>query len=55
MAIAAAMPAEERMKPVDIFHIGPQKTATTWVYRCMSEHPELAGPPRDTIHYFDMY
>jgi hypothetical protein len=43
------------MRPVDIFHIGPQKTATTWVYRCMSEHPELAGPPRDTIHYFDMY
>jgi len=43
------------MRPVDIFHIGPQKTATTWIYRCMLEHPELAGPPKDTIHYFDMF
>ena len=43
------------MKPVEIFHIGPQKTATTWIYRCMCEHPEVACPPRDTIHYFDMH
>lgn len=43
------------MKPVDIFHIGPQKSATTWVYRCLKEHPEVACPPDDTIHYFDIY
>ena len=43
------------MKPVDIFHIGPQKTGTTWIYRCSREHPEIAVPPKDSIHYFDMF
>jgi len=43
------------MKPVDIFHIGPQKSGTTWVYRCLREHPEIACPPDDSIHYFDMF
>ena len=43
------------MKPVELFHIGPQKAASTWVYRCLLEHPEIACPPRDTIHYFDMF
>jgi len=43
------------MKPVDIFHIGPQKAATTWVYKCLSEHPEVMCPPGDTIHYFDIH
>jgi hypothetical protein len=43
------------MKPVDIFHIGPQKSGTTWIYRCLKEHPEIACPPSDSIHYFDMF
>jgi len=43
------------MKPVDIFHIGPQKSGTTWVYRCLREHPEIACPPTDAVHYFDMF
>jgi hypothetical protein len=43
------------MRPVELFHIGPQKAATTWVYRCLLEHPEVACPPRATIHYFDMF
>jgi hypothetical protein len=43
------------MKPVDIFHIGPQKSGTTWIYRCLTEHPEIACPPSDSIHYFDMF
>ncbi len=43
------------MRPVDLFHIGPQKAATTWVYRCLAEHPQVAAPERDTIHYFDMF
>jgi hypothetical protein len=43
------------MRPVDIFHIGPQKSGTTWVYRCLKEHPEIACPPKDSIHYFDMF
>ena len=43
------------MKPVEIFHVGPQKSATTWVYRCLKEHPQIACPPSDTIHYFDIF
>ena len=43
------------MKPVELFHIGPQKAASTWVYRSLREHPQIACPPRDTIHYFDMF
>lgn len=43
------------MKPVECFHIGPQKAATTWVYQCLAEHPEIACPPEDTIHYFDIF
>jgi hypothetical protein len=43
------------VKPVELFHIGPQKTATTWVYRCLQEHPQVAVPPKDSIHYFDMF
>jgi len=43
------------MKPVDLFHVGPQKAGTTWVYECLREHPRIALPARDTIHYFDMH
>ena len=43
------------MKPVDVFHIGPQKSGTSWVYQCMKEHPQIACPPRDTIHYYDIF
>jgi len=42
------------VKRIEIVHIGPQKSGTTWLYRCMLEHPEVACPPQDTIHYFDM-
>lgn len=43
------------MKPVDIFHIGPQKSGTTWIYRAFAEHPAIACPPKDSVHYFDMF
>lgn len=43
------------MKPVELFHVGPQKSGTTWVYRCLLEHPDVACPPRDSVHFFDMF
>lgn len=43
------------MKPVDLFHVGPPKTATTWVYRCLAAHPGVAVPRVHSIHYFDMH
>jgi hypothetical protein len=38
-----------------LFHIGPQKTATTWIYRCLSEHPDVCTPESDSVHYYDMF
>ncbi|MEZ5542473.1 MAG: sulfotransferase [Pseudomonadota bacterium] len=40
---------------VDIFHVGPQKSGTTWIYECLREHAGVCCPPRDTIHYYDMF
>ena len=39
---------------VSLFHIGPPKTATTWLFQCLSEHPEIRTSKRDTIHFFDI-
>lgn len=38
----------------DVFHVGPQKTGTTWVYRCFREHPEIATTQTDATHYYSM-
>lgn len=38
----------------DFLIIGPQKCATTWLYDCLYEHPEVLMPETDSVHYFDM-
>ena len=43
------------MQPIDIFHIGPQKSGTTWLYENLKQHPEVSAPRKDTIHYFDIH
>jgi hypothetical protein len=43
------------LKPVELFHIGPQKAAHTWVYTCMREHPGVFCPAEDCLFYFDMF
>lgn len=43
------------MKPVEIFHLGPPKTATTWLYNNLRTHPDILTSPRDSIHYFDIH
>lgn len=42
------------MHLVDLFHIGPQKAGTTWIYNCLKEHPEVTTSSTDSIHYYDM-
>ena len=39
---------------IRLFHIGPQKGATTWIYECLKNHPDIRTSARDTIHYYDM-
>ncbi len=43
------------MDKVSLFHLGPPKTATTWVYHCLREHPQICTSKIDSIHYFDMH
>ena len=38
----------------DFIIVGPQKSATTWLYECLYEHPEICMPETDSVHYFDM-
>lgn len=39
----------------DFLIVGPQKCATTWLYECLYEHPEVLMPETDSVHYFDMF
>ena len=42
--------------PRRFFVLGPQKTATTWLHRCLQEHPQIFVPPavKETF-FFDKY
>src|SRR3989339_1804269 len=40
-------------KKVDIIGIGVQKSATTWLYTCLSEHPEIRCSSKEEMNYFD--
>lgn len=39
----------------NFFLVGSQKSATTWMYRCLVEHPQIYLPAEDEIHYFDIH
>ena len=36
---------------VSFFGVGSQKAATSWIYNCLSEHPETNMPIKE-IHFF---
>jgi len=36
----------------DFVVIGAQKAGTTWLYECLSEHPEVFVPRMKEVHYF---
>lgn len=35
----------------NFYHAGFPKSATTWLHRCLREHPEIFVPKSDAIHY----
>lgn len=39
----------------DFIIAGTPKCATTWLYECLRDHPEVFMPDIDHINYFDMY
>lgn len=43
------------MNKVSVFHIGPQKSATTWLYHCFKQHPDIAEGKTDAINYLDIH
>ncbi|WP_421878316.1 sulfotransferase domain-containing protein [Marinoscillum sp.] len=40
---------------VNTFHLGPQKSGTTWLFRAMKEHYQVATSESDSIHFFNMF
>lgn len=38
----------------DFIIVGPPKCATTWIYDCLKEHPDIFMPETDSVNYFDM-
>jgi len=41
------------MEKVDFLGIGVQKSASTWLWANLKEHPDIWMPPRKELHYFD--
>src|SRR4030042_3136990 len=37
----------------DYVGIGAQRAATTWIYRCLQEHPEVVVATPKELHFFD--
>ena len=42
------------MIKANFFHVGPPKSATTWLYHVLRSHADIGSPPKDSIHYFNM-
>lgn len=45
--------ADRKLRELFIF-IGPQKAASSWLYLCLKEHPEISLPKNKNINYFDI-
>ena len=42
----------ETFSKPDFIGIGPPKTGTTWIYKNLSDHPQVKMPPDKEIRYF---
>ncbi len=40
-------------KDPDFIGIGNQKAATSWIFQCLQDHPEICGSSSKEIHFFD--
>lgn len=39
---------------IEFFLLGVPKAASSWIYRCFKEHPEIYVPEKDSLRYFDL-
>ncbi len=53
--LATSKPGSRDPRPLPTcFLAGCQKTASTWLYVCFQEHPDILVPPTDSTHFFTM-
>ena len=45
----------QKMVKVNVFHVGPQKSGTTWLYEALARHPDVCTHSVDSIYYFNMH
>ena len=38
---------------IDFIGIGAAKSASTWIFQCLLEHPEISGPQQKELKFFD--
>ncbi len=41
------------MFTIDFIGIGAGKCASTWIFKCLLEHPEISGPTQKELKFFD--
>ena len=39
---------------IDFFLLGVPKAASSWIYYCFKEHPDIYVPDKDSLRYFDL-
>lgn len=50
---SAGIRSADRLTLPDFLGLGPGQTGSTWLYRHLSEHPDLFLPSRKELNYFD--
>ena len=49
----ATVPARDPVgRPPSFVHIGGQRCGSTWIHKCLAEHPEVFVPAEKELHYF---
>ena len=38
---------------LDFIGIGTARSNTTWLYKCLQEHPDIFMPQKKELHFFD--
>jgi hypothetical protein len=47
------MPEDRKNSGPDFIGIGAMKAATTWIFQCLVEHPQVCSNSKKELHFFD--
>lgn len=42
-------------KKIDFFYLGPPKSGSSWLFRCLESHPDINASKQDEIYFFDRF